>query len=100
MLRATYIGDEITASGFALVGVRSRITPAEPDVVWQALHEARAISDLVILDQAHADVIRSRLQELISGAPLPPVAVVPSMSDRQAAADSVVGAARRTLGLG
>ena len=34
MLRATYIGDKITASGFALVGVTPRVTPAEAAAVW------------------------------------------------------------------
>ena len=100
MLRATYIGDKITASGFALVGVQPRVTPPEPAAVWQAVHDARGNSDLVILDQALADVIRTRLQELISSAPLPPIVVVPGMSNGEAAADTVVGPARRALGLG
>ena len=100
MLRATYIGDEITASGFALVGVSCRITPNETRAVWKAVRKARKHSDLVILDQAHADVVQARLQELISAHPIPPIVVVPSMSHSEAADDTVVGPARRTLGLG
>lgn len=100
MLRATYIGDKITASGFALVGVRSRVTPTEPDAVWKAVRKARKKSDLVILDQGRAEAIRERLEELISTDPLPPVVVVPGMSEGETAADTVVGPARRTLGLG
>lgn len=100
MLRATYIGDEVTASGFALVGVSCRITPNETRAVWKAVRKARKHSDLVILDQAHADVVQVRLQELISTDPLPPIVVVPSMSHAEAADDAVVGPARRTLGLG
>ncbi len=100
MLRATYIGDEITASGFALVGVSCRITPTEPNAVWKAVRKARKHSDLVILDQAHAGAVQARLQALISTDPLPPIVVVPSMGHSEAAADAVVGPARRTLGLG
>lgn len=100
MLRATYIGDQISASGLALVGVRFRATPTDPGAVWQAVQEARKKSDLVILDRTRADVIRSRLRELITTDPLPPIVVIPSMSNFEAAADAVVGPARRTLGLG
>lgn len=98
-LRATYIGEAVTANGFMLVGVRPRITPAEADAVWQALRAARRNSDLVILNQAHADVIRARLQELISAEPTPPVVVVPTMNTMEPALDHVVGPARRLLGL-
>ena len=55
-LRATYIGEAVAASGFALVGVEPRVTPAEADAVWQLVCEARRNSDLVILNQAHADL--------------------------------------------
>ena len=99
MLRATYIGNEITASGFALVGVQSRITPAEPGAVWQAVQDARGKSDLVILDQAHADTIRTRLQELISSEPIPPVVVMPTLNTKEPDLDRIVGPARRVLGL-
>jgi len=98
-LRAIYIGEAITASGFALVGVQPRVTPAEADAVWQAMREARQNSDLVILNQAHADVIQTRLQELVSSEPTPPVVVVPTMDDKEFAQDRVVGPARRVLGL-
>lgn len=98
-LRATYIGEAVTAGGFALVGVQPRVTPAEADAVWQAMREARRNSDLVILNQAHADVIQARLQELISTEPTPPVVVVPSMTGEELALDRVVGPARRVLGL-
>lgn len=98
-LRAIYIGEAVTASGFALVGVQPRVTPAEADAVWQAMREARQNSDLVILNQAHADVIQARLRELISSEPTPPVVVVPTMDDKELALDRVIEPARRVLGL-
>ncbi len=98
-LRATYIGEAVTASGFALVGVEPLITPLEAGVVWQAMREARRNSDLVILNQAHADVIQSRLLELIAAEPIPPVVVVPTMNTKEPTQDRVVGSARRVLGL-
>ncbi len=98
-LRATYIGDAITAGGFALVGVRSRVTPAEAGAVWQAMREARRNSDLVILNREHADAIRARLQDLIASEPTPPVVVVPTMDTDEPAVDRVIGPARRVLGL-
>ncbi len=98
-LRATYIGDAITAGGFALVGVRSRITPAEAGAVWQAMREVRQNSDLVIINRAHADVIQARLQELIASEPIPPVVVVPTIDTDEPADDRVIEPARRVLGL-
>ncbi len=98
-LRATYIGEAVTASGFALVGVQPRVTPVEADAVWQAMREVWRNSDLVILNQAHADVIQARLQELISSEPTPPVVVVPTMDGKELTQDRVVGTARRVLGL-
>lgn len=98
-LRATYIGEAVTADGFALVGVQPRVTPAEADAVWQAMLEARRDSNLVILNQAHADVIQARLQELISAEPTPPVVVVPTMASKELARDHVIEPARRVLGL-
>lgn len=99
VLRVTYIGDAVTADGFALVGVQPQVTPAEADTVWQAIREARQKSNLVILNQAHADVIQTRLQELISTEPTPPVIVVPTMASNELALDRVVAPARRLLGL-
>ena len=98
-LRAIYIGEAVTASGFALVGVQPQVIPAETDAVWQAMREARQNSDLVILNQAHADVIQARLQELISSEPTPPIVVVPNMDEKDFTQDRVVGTARRVLGL-
>ena len=99
MLRAIYIGEVVTASGFALVGVQPQVTPAEADAVWQAVREARQNSDLVILNQAHANLIQARLRELISAEPTPPVVVVPTMDGKEFALDHIVGPARRVLGL-
>ena len=99
-LRVTYIGDVVTASGFALVGVQAKVTPAEAGAVWQAMREARENSDLVVLNQTHADVIQAGLQELISAEPTPPIVVVPTMSSKEPALDRVVAPARRALGLG
>ncbi|MGI9304462.1 MAG: V-type ATP synthase subunit F [Gammaproteobacteria bacterium] len=98
-LRAIYIGEAVTASGFALVGVQPRATPIEADAVWQAVRAARRNSDVIILNQAHANVIQERLQELISAEPIPPVIVVPTMDNKEPALDRVVGPARRVLGL-
>jgi vacuolar-type H+-ATPase subunit F/Vma7 len=99
-LRTIYIGEAVTASGFALVGVQPQVTPAVADAVWQAMREARQKSDLVIINQAHADLIQARLQELIASEPTPPVVVVPTMDGKECALDRVVGPARRVLGLG
>ena len=98
-LRATYIGEAVAAGGFALVGVDARVTPEEADAVWQCVREARRNSDLVILNQAHADLVQARLQELISVEPTPPVVVVPSMNSSESARDRVIEPARRVLGL-
>ena len=98
-LRVTYIGEAVTAGGFALVGVQPRVTPAEADAVWQAIAEARRNSDLVILNQGHADVVQARLRELITAEPTPPVIVVPTMASEEPALDHAVGPARRVLGL-
>ena len=98
-LRATYIGEAVAAGGFALVGVEPRVTPAEADAVWREMRAARRNSDLVILDQAHAELVQARLQELIAAEPIPPVVVVPSMNTDELALDRVIGPARRVLGL-
>lgn len=98
-LRAIYIGEAITASGFALVGVQPRVTPVEAVAVWRAVCEARHNADVIILNQAHANVIREHLRELIASEPTPPVVVVPTMDKKETALDLVIGPARRVLGL-
>lgn len=99
-LRATYIGEAFTAAGFALAGVEPRVTAADAAAVWRALTEARRAADLVILDQAHAGLVETRLRDLIAAEPIPPVVVVPGMDRDAAPRDRVVAAARRALGLG
>ena len=98
-LRATYIGEAVAAGGFALVGVEPRVIPAEADAVWREMRAARRHSDLIIVNQAHAELVQARLQELISAESTPPVVVVPSMNTDEAAMDRVIGPARRVLGL-
>lgn len=98
-LRVTYIGDAVTAGGLMLIGVEARVTPAQADATWQSLRAARQTADLVILNQAHADLIRTRLQEWIAAEPAPPVVELPTMDSSEAARDRVVAPARRALGL-
>ena len=54
----------------------------------------------MILDQAHAATVQTRIQDLIARKPMPPVVVIPALAREEAARDSVVGPARRALGLG
>ena len=99
-LRATYIGEAVAAAGFALVGVRTVVAPLEADALWRAIRAARKDSELVILNQAHADVVGKPLRDLIVAEPEPPIAVIASMDSTEPAVDRVVDPARRVLGLG
>ncbi len=98
-LRVSYIGDPLTSTGFALVGVTSYSSSTESAAVWDAVLQARQQSDLVILNQDHAHSVKSRLEALIRQWPVPPVVIVPSIDTEHALQDSVVDIARRLLGI-
>ena len=98
-LRVTYIGEEVAAAGFALAGARVRHAPIESRRVWSLLEAARAESDLVILNGAHAECVQDALHDLLLRHPLPPVFVLPPMGESSELSNAVVSRARRALGL-
>lgn len=98
-LRVSYVGDPLTSTGFALVGVTSYSSSTESAAVWNAVLRAREHSDLVILDQDHARAVTSQLETLIRRQPIPPVVIVPSIDSDHALQDSVIDIARRVLGI-
>lgn len=99
-LRVSYIGDPLTSTGFALVGVTPYSSSTESAAVWNAVLRAREQSDLVILNEDHAHSVKSRLEALIRQWPIPPVVIVPSIDSDHALQDLVVDEARRVLAIG
>jgi vacuolar-type H+-ATPase subunit F/Vma7 len=98
-LSVTYIGEDVAASGFALAGVRVHRVAADAERVWPLFEEARAGSDLVILNRAHADCVADALRAALLHEPVPPVVVLPSMDMREQPSSEAVRRARRVLGL-
>ncbi len=98
-LKVSYIGDPLTSTGFALVGVRPYSSSTESAAVWNAILQAREQSDLVILNQEHAHSVKSRLEALIRQRPIPPIVIIPSIDTDHALQDSVIDTARRVLGV-
>lgn len=98
-LRVSYIGDALTSTGFALVGVTPYSAPTESAAVWDAVLQARERSDLVIVNQDHARTVTSRLEALIRRRPIPPVVIVPSVDSDHALQDSATAVARRLVGI-
>jgi vacuolar-type H+-ATPase subunit F/Vma7 len=98
-LRVTYIGEDVSASGFALAGARVHRVPADPDRVRPLLEAARGDSDLVILNEAHALCVGDALHALLLREPVPPVLVLPAMDVRAGPPREVVRRARSVLGL-
>jgi vacuolar-type H+-ATPase subunit F/Vma7 len=98
-MRVCYIGDALAAAGFALAGARVYSPAAEPDAVWELVLRERAASDLVIVDEALAQGIAVRLEDLLADAPLPPILVMPSLAGDAPYADASMAAARGALGL-
>ena len=100
MLRVIYIGEEIAAQGFRLLGAETLAPDADRASVLEAVNDARASTDLVLLDQVLAELVGIELQELLVQEPVPPVLIVPAMSDDQEFSYSALDQARRELGLG
>lgn len=100
MLRVTYIGEEIAAQGFRLLGAETRAPEATHSGIMDAVHGARADADLVLLDQHLAEIVHSELHELLAQHPAPPILVVPGMARDQEFAMPALEQARRDLGIG
>lgn len=98
-MRITYIGEEITAQGFALLGVDSLQPAASHAEVFAALQTARHGADLVLLDQGLASLLHSELQIFILQHPVPPILVVPSMTKKEDFHGTELKLARRELGI-
>lgn len=98
-LRVSYIGDSPTSTGFALLGVTPYASPTESAAVWNAVLQAHGQSDLVIVNQEHAQTVTSRLESLIRQRPIPPIVIVPSIDSDHALQDTATDVARRVLGI-
>ena len=75
-----YIGDEVSAAGFRLAGLRVRVTGA--DEVMEVIESALSEASLVLLgSDAASRIPRRRLDELLSRVE-PAVVVVPDIRAR------------------
>jgi len=81
MKRPIYIGDELTASGYRLAGVRTRTPP--PEAVTEVFAWACRESDLVLLGVAQARQIPAGELESALCALHPQVLVVPDITERE-----------------
>jgi vacuolar-type H+-ATPase subunit F/Vma7 len=97
--RIVYIGDRVTASGLALVGVQPHVTEPRAEAVEQALYGLRGDADLIILDQACARVVATQLQQIVLDQLQPPIVVLPSIDGAESADNRIAESARRLLGL-
>ena len=98
-LRISYVGEHVTSTGLALVGVRPYLPGFEAEAIWLAVMDARKCSDLVMIDHAHASTVQIRLDALIQSEPVPPIVVVPSVDDDGEVSDRAIDMAWRALGL-
>lgn len=98
MLDASFIGDELTATGFALVGIHTAAAPESRDRLWQLVLEERERRQLVMLSAECARRIRDRLDALIERQPVPPIVVLPDPGAAQAT-DGAIRDALDALGL-
>lgn len=98
-LRVSYVGEHVTSTGFALVGVRPYLPGLEAEAVWRAIMDARNCSDLVIIGHTHASTVQTRLDALIQSKPVPPIVIVPNVDDDGTVSDRAVDMAWRALGL-
>jgi vacuolar-type H+-ATPase subunit F/Vma7 len=99
VIRLAYIGDSLTARAFALAGAQTFTPPAAEDEVWEVLLGARAQADLVVLNRAHAEVVRMRLEALLLADPAPPVVALPDFAADLPPDRVAVNLARRLLGV-
>jgi vacuolar-type H+-ATPase subunit F/Vma7 len=98
-VQITYIGEEITAQGFALLGIDSLQPAAEHAEVIEALQTARNGSDLVLLDQGLATLVHTELQTFVLQHPVPPILVVPAMTKNEDLHSAELELARHELGI-
>jgi vacuolar-type H+-ATPase subunit F/Vma7 len=86
MARIVYLGDEVTAAGFRLAGVETRVTDAA--AAADALrHVLESEVDCVLLSGALAAAVPPALLERAEEAVEPLFAVVPDVRGRDAPAD-------------
>ena len=98
MARIAYLGDEVTAAGFRIAGaVTLVITDSEPAIA-DALLDALASSELVLLAADVARKLPSALLDRALAARAPRVLVVPDLRGRAAAPD-LASRLREELGL-
>ena len=86
MARILYLGDEVTAAGFRLAGVETRVT--EPADAVVALREALETGlDCVLLSGSLASAVPPPLLERAGEAIEPLLAIVPDVRGRDAPGD-------------
>ncbi len=91
-----YIGDEVSASGFRLAGLRTR--SPEPDECEEVLQWACNEAPLILISAALADCIpQTRLDECLSRQS-PPIVIVPDVLGRASMPD-LANRLRRQLGV-
>lgn len=98
-MRLSYVGEPVTAAGFALIGTSTHTPPPEAEVVWPLVLKLRPHTDLLILNHAHAESVAPQLAQLLHEEPLPPVLVLPDMNQETQPVFQSLGVARRILGL-
>lgn len=96
MLNALYIGDELTATGFRLVGLDVKPVPADVEALWALIQRERLSRQLIVLSESAAGPVRERIDLLLESEPLPPIVVLPENPDY---VDHSVLQARQTLGI-
>lgn len=99
-LRVSYIGEALAAAGFALAGARVHVAGTDATMLQALLSRCRADSDLVIINQRHAELLGTHLEDELQREPLPPVLVVPAMETDESLRRDSLADARRVLGLG
>lgn len=98
MLEASFIGDEITAGGFSLVGIRTRRAPDDIEALWRLILAECERRQLIMLSAACAGQVRARLDRLIEAQPIPPIVVLPD-DESAPGFDSAITDALTTLGI-
>ncbi|MDH3452907.1 MAG: V-type ATP synthase subunit F [Gammaproteobacteria bacterium] len=98
--RFSYIGDPLSALGFALIGAQ-RFSPAlTPSAIVQAVEQARDDSDLVLIETPYAGLVDEYLLATIIAEPLPPILIVPCLHEDDDLSQRIIREARIVLGIG
>lgn len=92
-----FIGDEVTAAGYRLAGLR--ILLPEPSGVAQALHQACTETELVLITAEYASMLPASQLKAALSARAPLVLVIPDARHRVKMPDLAVGM-RAQLGIG